>query len=407
MKPFLNWFARVGGTFYVATSLIITFKIATLRRLMRVNSAFDADKIVDNFSHMDDMFYHAAVAPKSQRPCALRADPAPLPDAFTFRGQTLTLDDWRASRAVTAMIVLRDGKIAFEDYYLDTAREDQRISWSMAKSFLSATFGIAVGEGLLGSLDDLVTEHVPHLKDSAYNGVTVRHVLNMSSGVAFNEDYLDYHSDINRMGRVLALGHSMDGFACSLKKRAYDPGSRLKYVSIDTHVIGMVLRKITGQSARAYMGQKLLKPMGLEYDSYFLTDGDGVDFVLGGLNLATRDYARFGLLMACDGKYNGQQIVPSDWVRQSTVDTAPPPAEDMAPTDEGLLRYGYQWWLPPDAEQGEFFAIGIYGQYIYVNRPRKTVIAVNAANRDFKVGLGAVTLANLALYREIAHQDGR
>ena len=163
----------------------------------------------------------------------------------------------------------------------------------------------------------------------------------------------------------------------------------------------MVLRKITGQPVADYMAKKLLKPMGLEADPYYLTDGLGTAFVLGGLNLRTRDYARFGLMAAQDGWLNGQQIVPKDWMRRSTQDNAPVPAPIISP-DERVLGYGYQWWLPQDAQEGEFFAVGIYGQYIYVNRPQKTVIAVNAADRDFKDGDGRILLENMELFRKIA-----
>ena len=395
------------GSLLVLISLAIRFQFATIKRLLRVNSLFSEKNIVRNFSGMRDMFFHVDLNVKSSQPLELQAKPAPLPESFQFRGKAFDVSQWKVDRAVTAMVVLRDGQITHEEYLLGTSLSDLRISWSMAKSFLSAAFGIAVEDGLLDDLDAQVVAYVPTLKGTAYDGATIRHVLNMAGGIDFNEDYLDYHSDINRMGRVLALGYSMDGFASSMTKRAWEPGSLRKYVSIDTHVIGMVLRSVTGQSASDYLSEKLLKPLGLEAVPYYLTDGLGTAFVLGGLNLTTRDYARFGLLFMRDGNLNGKQIVPQSWVQSSTQNNAPQPTPDVAATDEGLLGYGYQWWLPPEATEGEFFAIGIYGQYIYVNRPLKTVIAVNSADRNFKDDAGRITLENLALFRTIAETSSQ
>ena len=400
MAGIKNTAIQVGDTALTLAKLVLTLNFVKLRRLLKVNTLFDEANIVGNFSGMRELFFNAPMAVRSDTPSSLPASPRNMPAEFVFRGKTTAFADWLEQRKVTAMVVLKNGELAHEDYFRDTSPKDLRISWSMAKSFLSACFGIAVGEGLLNSLDEPVTNHVPRLKNTTYDGCPVRDVLNMASGVDFNEDYLDYNSDINRMGRALALGRSMDDFAGSLKHRARAPGTRRKYVSIDTHVVGMVLRAITGRSAADYMAEKLLTPMRLEADPYYLTDGLGVDFVLGGLNLCTRDYARFGLLFAQGGRLNNEQIVPADWVKQSTTSNGLPPAEDIAP-DEAALGYGFQWWLPPQATKGEFFALGIYGQYIYVNQTLKTVVAINSADRDFKEGDGRVTLENLAMFRAI------
>lgn len=401
MLAIKHWIIRALGGLLIVLKLALTSRWSTLRRLMRVNTLFTAPRIVENFSNMKAVFFHTSMSVRASTPTPLPPAPRPLPEAFTFRDEVIPFEAWKARRALTAMVVLKDGQLVHEEYLQGTQAEDLRISWSMAKSFLSAAFGIAVEEGLVPDLNAQVIDYVPALKGTAYDGATILNVLNMASGVEFNEDYLDYHSDINRMGRALALEGSMDGFAASLKRRAWAPGSLRKYVSIDTHVIGMVLRAVTGESAPSYL-TRLLKPMGLEADPYYLTDGDGVAFVLGGLNLRTRDYARFGLLFAQDGVLNGEQIVPKAWVRASTSDNAPEPAPEVAVTDEGKLGYGYQWWLPPEAQEGEFFAIGIYGQYIYVNRPAGVVVAINSADLNFQDGDGRVILENIEAARAIA-----
>ncbi|MEI6801479.1 MAG: serine hydrolase, partial [Pseudomonadota bacterium] len=350
-------------------------------RLMAVNSLFAPEKIVQNFSHMDRLFL--------TRPLSRGEGPtSPLP-----KGPEAALPpevaDWVAARNVTALVVLHDGALVHESYYLGTGPEDLRISWSVAKSFLSALFGIVLAEGKIASLDDPVTKYAPSLVGSAYDGASIYDVLTMSSGVGFNEDYLDFWSDINRMGRVLALGGSMDGFAADLKDRAAEPGARMHYVSIDTHVLGMVIRGAMGEDIPELLERHILAPLGMEAAPYYLTDGEGVSFVLGGLNVTTRDYARFGQMILQGGEWQGRQIVPSDWAMQSTV----PQAKDGS-------GYGYQWWIADGAGPGEFNAQGIYGQYIWIDRTRNVVIAVNAADLGFEDA--GVAEGNMALFRKIA-----
>jgi len=384
MRTFGKALGRLLLLLVLAAVTVGVWKREQLTRLMAVNSLFAAEKITGNFSNMNTMFL--------TRPMA-RGEGAvsPLPE-----GARMTLPEgaegWLSDRSVNALVVLKDGQIRFEDYYNGTTAEDLRISWSVAKSWLSALFGIVMAEGAIDSLDDPVTKYVPELAGTAYDAATVRNVLNMASGVTFDEDYLDFWSDINKMGRVLALGGSMDGFAAGLSDTFVEPGLQWQYVSIDTHVIGMVIRGATGRSVPELMEEKIIAPMGLEAGPYYVTDGYGVAFVLGGLNLRTRDYARFGQMFLDGGRWNGQQIVPADWVTASTTPSAP--------TAPGKLQYGYQWWAPKDARAGEFFGIGVYGQYIYVDRPRGVVIAMNSSDRLFKES--GVTDGNIAMFRRIA-----
>ena len=343
-------------------------KREALLRLHAVNTLFAEDRIVRNFSTMNQMFNFV--------PLSRGTGPAsPLP-----QGSDITLppgyNAWVRDRQVTSVVVLRDGAVVHEAYYLGTGPQDLRISWSVAKSFLSALIGVLLDEGKITSLDDPVTRYAPALIGGAYDGATIRDVLQMSSGVTFDEDYLDFWSDINKMGRILALGGSMDGFATDLTERFQPPGTGFKYVSIDTHVLGMVARGATGQSVAQLLSDRVLTTMGLEAEPYYLTDGYGVAFVLGGLNMTTRDYARLGLMYLQDGRLNGQQIIPQDWVRESTTPSAK--------TAAGALQYGYQWWMPEDAIPGEFLARGVYGQYVYVNRADGVVIATTAADRGFR-----------------------
>jgi CubicO group peptidase (beta-lactamase class C family) len=380
MRRLIRFALRALLVLVLIVAALAIWKRDEIKRLMAVNSLFEAENIVHNFDHMNELFL--------THPLSRGAGPiSPLPE-----GPAAVLPkeakQWIKDRNVTAMVVLKNGQLVHEGYYLGTRPEDLRISWSVAKSFLSALFGVLQAEGAFASLDDPVEKYAPLLKGSAYEGVTIRDVLTMSSGVAFNEDYLDFNSDINKMGRVLALGGSMDEFAANLKLREAEPGSRWHYVSVDTHVLGMVIRGATGKDIPALLETRILAPMGFE-EAPYVTDGLGVSFVLGGLNVMTRDYARFGQMIAQGGLWQGKQVVPADWVKASTS----PQAKDSS-------AYGFQWWIPPDATPGEVMAQGIYGQYIYINPSLNVVIAVNAADRGFEEA--GVNEGNIAMLRKIA-----
>lgn len=381
MRTFFKWVLRALVLLALILGGLAIWKRDDISRLLAVNSLFDETKIVNNFSHMDDLFFNAPlVLPNAPSP--LNVAPAELPD----------IADWLEARAVTGLVVLKDGAMVHESYYLGTADTDLRVSWSVAKSFLSALMGIVLEDGDIASIDDQVTTYAPSLIGSAYEGATIRNVLNMASGVHFDENYIDFNSDINKMGRVLALGGSMDEFAASITVRDRAPGAAWQYVSIDTHVLGMVIRGATGRSIKDLMLEKLLTPLGLEADPVYLTDGHGVAFVLGGLNLRTRDYARMGQLFLQNGMWNGAQLVPAAWVAASTADTAP--------NTPGRVGYGFQWWLPADGNEGEYFARGVYGQYIYINPAKGVVIALNSADRGFTEA--GVNPGNIAMFRQIA-----
>ena len=356
-----------------------------ITRLLAVNSLFAPDRIVHNFSNMGTMFHTVPMALPPRQP-------APLPAAPRPAALPAGIETWIEARAVTALVVLRRGEVVFEDYYLGTGPDDLRVSWSVAKSFLAALFGIFVENGTIASLDDPVTKYAPALAGSAYDGASIRNVLNMASGVAFNEDYADFWSDINRMGRVIALGGSLDDFAASLSEKRAEPGREFHYVSIDTHVLGMVLRGATGRSVPDLMAEHLFTPLALETDPHYLADGEGAAFVLGGLNLTTRDYARFGQLVLQRGRWSEVLIVPENWVTEMTAESAPGERP----------RYGYQWWLPNDGRPGEVFAQGVYGQFIWIDQAAGVVVAVNSADTGFLAP--GVQSENIAALRAIVEE---
>ncbi len=381
MRRVLKFIGILVMALAVLAGTAAVWKREDLTRLAAVNTLFREDRIVTNFSNMDALFHHAAMRGGTATPLPRGTDAA-MPEGF---------DRWLEERRVTGIVVLHRGEIVHEGYHLDTGADDRRMSWSVAKSALSLLLGILHHEGTIPDLDAPVTDFSPALAASAYDGVTIRQVAQMASGLEFNEDYLDFWSDINRMGRVLALGGTMDGFAIGQTGRRGPPGADWRYVSIDTHVLGMVIRGATGQSVIELMEERLFMPLGLEHDPYYVTDGQGVAFVLGGLNLTTRDYARLGLLVAQGGAWEGRQIVPADWIAESTAASAP-----------GGVGYGYQWWLPPGAEPGEVYARGVYGQFVWIDRGREVVIAVNSADRAFRQP--GVMDSNIAMFRAIARE---
>ncbi|MEX0285230.1 MAG: serine hydrolase domain-containing protein [Paracoccaceae bacterium] len=384
MRNVVKWGLRVVLALVVAAAVVGFIKREEITRLLAVNSLFTEEKIVSNFSNMNGAFLSAPVS----RGNGAVSDLPKGPDAT----MPADLADWTDARHTTSLLVLKDGQIVYEDYLQGTGPDDRRISWSIAKSYLSALFGVLLEEGAVASLDDPVTRYAPQLTGSAYDGATIRNVLQMSSGVLFDEDYFDQKSDINRMGRVIALGGTLDDFTASFTERFTDPGSEWTYVSIDTHVIGMVIRGATGRSVAELLSEKIIAPLGLEQDGYYLTDGAGAAFVLGGLNFTTRDYARFGEMIRQNGLYGGTQVVPADWIAEST-----PPSANTKPEDMG---YGFQWWSPTGAKECEFLGQGVYGQYQYNDQPSGVVLADTAADRKFRDK--GVSDSNIEMMRRIA-----
>ncbi len=386
-------------TLLVVILLLSSLFWTQLRQLYHTIHLFDEDVIVENFSHMDAIIPNITIKRSGQVNEFSEAHQA-LPETFQYLGETRTMDSFLTQTSATALVVIKDNNLTFEDYYQGTGQWDQRISWSMAKSFLSAIFGVAVQEGFIKDLNQSVTEYVPSLAGSGYDGVSIKNVLQMSSGVLFNEDYGDFNSDINRFGRVMALGGSFDEFAASLSTER-EQGEYMHYVSLDTHVIGMVLRAATGKSIEEYFQEKLWSKLGTERDAIYITDSTGQPMVLGGLNLITRDYARMGTLYRDKGIINGEQIIPAQWIEDSITPDAPHLMPGKRDTSSSKFGYGYQWWLPDNPKQ-EFMALGIYGQHIYVNREYNVVIVKNSADRAFMDNEYQHTDIALAAYRTIA-----
>lgn len=290
-----------------------------------------------------------------------------------------------------------------ENYWRGQKEDIQHISWSMAKSYVSALFGIAIEEGYIKGIDQTVDEYLPELKDSGYKGVKIKDVLQMSSGVKFDETYGDPKSDIRRYFKDFVFGKSQDEFAATLVNER-TPGTYNRYVSIDTHVLGMLIVKATSRSLTDYLQEKIWEPTGAEFDAYWLVDGKGMEMANGGLNACLRDFAKLGRLYLNKGNWNGEQIVPLKWFEESTHSTEEHLQPESINSASPGLGYGYQWWLS-DGTEDEILAIGIFNQYIYINPTTNTVIVKNSANKNYydKSNPYRSHMVHLELFRKIAH----
>jgi len=369
----MKLFIRFGGLFFILLLLFVAFNFKKGKRLYRTMNFFEKEMIHENFYNPTD-FFPAHTIQKSTKPYTFeKGTTISLPD-FTYNGKQHTAQNYIDSAFVNGLAISKDDQLIFEQYYNNNAASTTHISWSVAKSIVSVLLGIAIEEGKIKSVTETVDQYLPQLKGSGYEGVKIVDVLQMSSGVGFDENYGDFWSDINRWSRGFALGDSQDEFAASLK-RVVEPGTVYDYISLDTHVLGMLVVKTTGKSLSNYMQEKLWQPMGAEFDAQWICDDEAMEIAFGGLNVALRDYLKFGLMVCNDGFFNESQIVSKKWLEESrTVEK-----EHLRKVADGSTDYGYQWWLPV-GDGSEMVARGHSGQYIYINLKSKTVIAQNSAN---------------------------
>lgn len=342
----------------------------------------DPETLTENFRSVYDVFGGTTIkAPEHTLPFG-RLDGISLPESFQYEGEDYLLDEMLDATYTTGFLVAVDDEIVSEQYFRGEAEDDRHIMFSVSKSFVSALVGIALDEGKFDSIEDPITQYLPELADSGYNEVRIKDILQMSSGIYFNEDYNDPNSDVNQMGFTIATGGSLDEFALSLDNK-WPPGTYNNYVSVDTHILGMLLTRVTGQSLSSYLQEKIWQPLGMEFDGHWQTDGLDMEMAMGGLNVALRDMARMGRLYLHKGEIDGQRIVPESWVSASITPDAPHlmPGEDN-PDSSNPNGYGYQWWTPINPH-GDFFAAGIYYQYIYIDPTTNVVIAKTSSDQKF------------------------
>eukprot|EP00457_Paulinella_chromatophora_P007530 gb/GEZN01007553.1/.p1 GENE.gb/GEZN01007553.1/~~gb/GEZN01007553.1/.p1 ORF type:complete len:445 (+),score=20.07 gb/GEZN01007553.1/:30-1337(+) len=402
-------------------------------RIYVVLTMFRPDQIHRNFRSLSDPSlnlnpfpYRTAAAGAAVAPFREPIEGKPLPREFVHKGEVIQMEEWMHEFNTTGLVVLRivsptEAVIEHQEYRLGNDASSSCVSWSVGKSVVGTLVGMALEDQLIHSLQDKITDYLPQLRDSGYDNVPIQHILTMSSGVAFTEDYGDFYSDINRMGRLLALGQSIQTFSASLRAQR-KPGTYLKYVSIDTQVLGLLLSQVLLPSNRTltqYLGERLWQPIGMEGPVHWSLDNDKdrMELAFGTLHARTRDYARFGWFQLNKGlsPLDSSRLLSASWVEASCH---PESAEHLQAGNHKFkdqllqelgLGYGYHWWCPPhptlpNTYSGEHMASGVYGQAIYVNFHQNIVIARNAAFAKFTAPSQRARTSSsaLAAFRTIA-----
>jgi CubicO group peptidase (beta-lactamase class C family) len=291
-----------------------------------------------------------------------------------------SLEEYLDASGTTAFLVIHDDRLLYERYFDGCDESSIHTSFSMAKSFASALVGIAIDEGHINSVNEPITNYIPELleKDERFESITIRHLLTMSSGIKYEE------------GGDLPWSEEADDtktyYATDLRKLALEnsriegePGEYFEYNNYNPLLIGMILERATGMSVSRYLQQKLWKPIGMEADGSWSLDSTSTGFekMESGVNARARDFGRFGMLFAKEGKWEGEQLISRGWLEESTsADTSTDPSQD----------YQYFWWVnTPEGETYHFSARGNYGQYIYV-APEKDLVIVRLGKEEGEQG---------------------
>jgi len=356
----------------------------------------------EHFQAMDQVFPSVPIQAGTEVR-ELVIDARSLPARYPFAGEERETEAFLARTETTGLVVLRADTLVHEEYRSGWSDTSPATTWSVVKSVVSALVGVALAEGSIESLDDPVTRYVPELAGSGYDGVPLRHLLTMSSGVHFDESYQSTFSDINWIFiRSMARGKPMLEYYAELE-RIREPGVYNEYASSDTGVLAHVLARATGIPPARYLESRIWQPAGMETDAFWNTDRSGDEIGFCCLNAVLRDWARFGLLYLEDGMRHRRRILPDGWVTRSVEPEARHLEPGPNPDSHWTFGYGYKWWIPEDREDGEFTAIGVYGQYIYVNPARGVVVVKAGTDPRFDDH----DHESVALFRAIAREVGR
>lgn len=326
--------------------------------------------LVGALSRYDELYAARKVAHGSARPLQ-RGDKA----------AALNADAWMAANRNTGLLVMKGDTILAERYNYDRKESDRFQSFSMAKTVVAMLIGVALNENRIKSIDDRAEQYVPELKGQLYGATSLRHLLTMSSGVQFREDY-DGKDDVSVLARK-TLGRQGPGGAdtvMGINTRLRPAGEKFYYASGETQVLGLVLRAAIGKPLAEYLAEKIWVPMGAEADATWLIDAGGYETGYMGLNATLRDWGRLGLLLANYGAVDGRQLIPAAWVKAATTAEAPHLRPGVATFRNG---YGYQTWLIDN--EGKFALLGVRGQAVMVDPVTKVVVvhtAVHGNPRD-------------------------
>jgi CubicO group peptidase (beta-lactamase class C family) len=320
------------------------------------------------FRNMDSLFTTRTVA-RSGPVWELPHTDQALDFKYSWQGEALDASAVLERTYTNALLVIKDGRIVSEIYRNNSTPASRFIGWSMTKSITSVLIGCALAEDRIDSLDTAISDYLPELEGGGYAGVTIRQVMQMRSGVDYEERYDFANPGTAASNHIAALVRNTARFADVARTlpRIHEPGEVFQYKTIDTAVLGWLIERVTQGSVAAYTEQCVWEPLGAEADGYYIMDGTpgvGREFSGAGFNATLRDYGRFGQMILNGGVANGRRLVAEDWIQQSTQPTGG--------EDERRGGYGLQWWTMGNSDA--FSAIGLQGQYIYVDPATRTVV---------------------------------
>ena len=340
--------------------------------ILKVRQRFlDADINTLTFHNIDEIFETRKVMTEG-RVWNLPLMPVPLDFSYEYDGKTIPAANFPERTYTNAMLIIKNGRIVFERYFNQTHEDTHFLSMSVAKSITSVLVGMAISDGAISSVNDLIVKYVPELKGSGYHDVTIRQALMMRSGCNWDERY-DFNkatpmSDLHH-GAIVENRFRFTSPALSLES-VHPPGEYFNYSTVETGVLGWVVERAVGKPIEDYMAERWWKKAGMQSYGFWIADGKpGVGRVVNGMgfNAVLRDYARIGLMMLQKGEANGQRLLPAAWVSESTIPDKS--SEPIAPAFS--LGYQYQWWTLTDSDA--YMAIGLQGQYIYIDPATDTV----------------------------------
>ena len=346
--------------------------IGTVRQVY--DGALTPDLQANTFRNIDRLFATAKVAHDPSNIKVLPHAKEKLGNVkFKSHGKDYDLYDYLSINRISGLIIIKDGEIVLEDYELGNNENTRWMSMSVVKSITATLIGMAIQDGYIKSIDDPIVNYLPELKGSSYDGVTVKHILQMASGVAWNETYTDPTSDRRKLleiqleqkpGEALKLMASLP--------RAGEPGTVWNYSTGETQVAGALVKAAVGKPVSEYLSEKIWTKAGMESDAtWWLESPEGLEVGGSGLSATLRDYARFGLLLLNEGIIDGKESLPKGWMKEAG-------AQQMIGGEK--VDYGYMLWPVVDSDyatnEGAYEAVGIFGQHVYVNPKENLVIAV-------------------------------
>ncbi|MEY2917212.1 MAG: hypothetical protein RIS73_926 [Bacteroidota bacterium] len=289
--------------------------------------------------------------------------------AFSKGGQKeKELEAFITDQKVAGLLILQDGKIRMERYALGFSKADRWTSQSVAKSVTSTLVGAAIKGGYIKCVDEYITNYIPGLKGSAYDKVTIRHLLTMTTGVRWNETYTDSNSDIVKF-YTQPVDSGIDATVSYMRHlpSEAEPGKKWVYKTGETHLLGVLVSAATGQTLSGYLSKKIWIPYGMEQKATWNLGRTNEELAGCCLQMKLHDFGRFGQFILDSARINGKSIVPDDWLQTAT--------HTQIPLWPGW-GYGYQWWTLSD---GTFRALGIHGQMIHIDHSRHLVVVINSA----------------------------